>query len=123
MSTTLKNINNLVEDKAHIYGTTDKIVAEQVLCDFVQRLSHFENEEDQLRFEAEKLHLQLMHLVQQAMEEKGMNKKQLADALQTTKGYITQLFAADRLLNLITLVKLERILGIRFAIGIVKDGK
>ncbi|HRI27111.1 MAG TPA: helix-turn-helix transcriptional regulator [Chitinophagales bacterium] len=123
MSTTLENTGNLVEDKADTYETTDKIATEQVLRYFVQRLSHFENEEEQLRFEAEKLHLQFMHLVQQAMEEKGMNKKQLADALQTTKGYISQLFAADRLLNLITLVKLENILDIRFEIGIVKDGK
>ncbi|OWY22021.1 XRE family transcriptional regulator [Sphingobacteriales bacterium UPWRP_1] len=41
-----------------------------------------------------------MGVIGQLMQERNMTKKQLADALQTSKSYITRLFTADRLLTL-----------------------
>jgi len=65
------------------------------------------------------LHLRCMGVIGQLMQERNMTKKQLADALQTSKSYITQLFTADRLLNITLLARLERVFGVRFELQAV----
>ncbi|OWY23066.1 XRE family transcriptional regulator [Sphingobacteriales bacterium UPWRP_1] len=96
-----------------------KAEIQQALHEFVQRLSTFENEAEKQQFKAEKLHLRFMGVLEQLMQEKGMNRKQLADELQTSKSYITQLFTADRLLNITLLARLEQVFGVQFQLQVV----
>ncbi len=74
-----------------------------------KKILEFKNEDEKLQFEAEMLHLAIMNKIRILMNEKEMNKAQLAKELSTSKGYITQLFTGDKLLNLKTLVKIQRI--------------
>lgn len=74
-----------------------------------KKLLEFKNEDERLQFEAEMLHLAIMNKINILMNEKKMNKAQLSKELSTSKGYITQLFTGDKLLNLKTLVKIQRI--------------
>ena len=74
-----------------------------------KNLLKFKNEDDKSQFEAEMLHLAIMNKIRILMNEKKMNKAQLAKELSISKGYITQLFTGDKLLNLKTLVKIQRI--------------
>lgn len=50
------------------------------------------------------------------MKQEGLSKKNLAEKLDTSKSYITQLFSGDKLLNIKTLAKIEQNLNINFAI-------
>jgi ribosome-binding protein aMBF1 (putative translation factor) len=74
------------------------------------------NDQEKLEFEAEMIHLQVMDQIRTLMEEQGMNKTMLAKHLNTTKGYVSQLFSGDKLLNLKLLAKFQRIFQIQFEI-------
>jgi ribosome-binding protein aMBF1 (putative translation factor) len=71
---------------------------------------------DQTQFAAEMLHLDFMYLVKQRMNELNMSEKELAEKLGTSKGYLTQLFSGDKLVNLLLIARLQEVLGIRFEI-------
>ena len=62
------------------------------------------------RFLSEVLHL---------TKARGMTRRALATALDTSPSYITQLYQGDRLLNLTMAAKLERVLGMKFQVKAV----
>ena len=59
------------------------------------------------RFLSEVLHL---------TKARGLTRRALAKALDTSPSYITQLYQGDRLLNLTMAAKLERVLGMKFQV-------
>ncbi len=89
---------------------------EKILQD-LESLLVIDNEKDKLELEAELLHLKFVKVVEKLMEDEGISKAQLADVLSTSKSYITQLFSGNKLLNIKTLVKLQRVLGFNFKIS------
>jgi transcriptional regulator with XRE-family HTH domain len=72
-------------------------------------LSHEEQDEH----EAHMVSLRILSEVQKALDARKMTRKQLAETLGTSASYLTQLFRADKLLNLEMIVKLERVLGLK----------
>ena len=54
--------------------------------------------------------------VQKKMEYLGINRKELAEKMDTTASYLTQLFRGNRMLNLKTIAKLEHVLDMDFNI-------
>ncbi|MFD3002623.1 helix-turn-helix domain-containing protein [Pontibacter toksunensis] len=90
---------------------------EQLLQSLSDALT-FKSDEDKRQFEAEMINLDLMHLLQTAMEDKGINKAQLAEDLNTSKSYITQLFSADKLLNLKFLAKALHVFNARLSVSL-----
>ena len=78
----------------------------------------FKNAKDKLQFEAEMMHLDIMYEIQCLMEKhENMTKSELANKLVVSKGYLTQLFTGDKLINLKTMAKLQRIFNIKFFIS------
>ena len=77
----------------------------------------FNKDKEKLQFEAEMLHLNIIHSIQCLMKEKCLNKTDMAKQLGVSKGYLTQLFSGDKLLNLKTLAKIQRIFEIKFYVG------
>lgn len=91
--------------------------------DLIKEVFSFENENDQIKFEAEMIHLDLMNEISKLMDSRKMNKAGLAKSLGTTKGYVTQLFSGDRFLNLKTLAKIQQIFDIRIKLQFVEKTK
>jgi len=91
--------------------------------DIIKEVFSFENENDQIQFEAEMIHLDLINEISKLMDLRKMNKAELAKALGMTKGYVTQLFSGDRLLNLKTLAKIQQIFDIRIKLQFVEKTK
>ncbi len=81
-----------------------------------RKLLEFKNDNEKLEFETEMIHLVIMKRIYNLMDEMGMNKSQLAKELHTSKGYITQLFAGDKIINLKTLAKIQRIFDVNINI-------
>ena len=52
-------------------------------------------------------------------EERKMTKKELAEKIGTSASYITQLYRGNKLLNLATIAKFQKALGITFNISTV----
>lgn len=83
----------------------------------LEDLFTFKSDKDRLQFETEILHLDIMHQIKYLMDKKGLKKVDIALELGTSKGYITQLFTADKIVNLKTLAKLQRTFQIKFDIS------
>ncbi len=82
---------------------------------FIDALSP-KTQEDRIQFEAEKIHLDLIFLLKEMMEKRGLNRKQLAELLGVSPSYLTQLFTGDKLINLKTIARLQEIFGVKFKI-------
>jgi transcriptional regulator with XRE-family HTH domain len=78
----------------------------------------FDNEQDQLELEAKIIMAKFLEKVQEIATQKGLKKKDLAEKIGTSASYITQLYRGHKLLNLMTLAKLQRALDIEFDIAI-----
>jgi len=88
---------------------------QQIMQDLESLLS-FGNENEKLELEAELLHLKFVGVLEELMEQEKITKAELAEKLSTSKSYITQLFTGDKLLNIKTLAKLQRVLNFNFKI-------
>jgi transcriptional regulator with XRE-family HTH domain len=78
----------------------------------------FDNEQDQLELDAKMIMAKFLEKVQEIATQKGLKKKDLAEKIGTSASYITQLYRGHKLLNLMTLAKLQRALDIEFDIAI-----
>ena len=75
----------------------------------------FNKDKEKLQFEAEMLHLDIMYTIQCLIKERNLSKTEVAKQLNVSKGYLTQLFSADKLLNLKTIAKFQRIFEVKFS--------
>ena len=78
----------------------------------------FDNEQDQLELEAKIIMAKFLEKIQEIAAQQGLKKKDLALKIGTSASYITQLYRGHKLLNLMTLAKLQRVLDIEFDIAI-----
>ena len=77
---------------------------------------NFQDEKQELEHQASMLSLRFLSTIKHFManQEPEIRKADLARMLNTSKSYITQLFTGDRLLNMKTLYKIEKVLGLEF---------
>ena len=78
----------------------------------------FSNEDDQMDFISETIHLTIMDEVFALMEKRGLNKADLARSLKTTPSYVTQLFAGDKLVNMKLLARLQVALNVKWDVKV-----
>jgi transcriptional regulator with XRE-family HTH domain len=71
------------------------------------------NEED--RHNAAMIMFKFLSGIEDVTKDK-LSRKKLAELIGTSPSYITQLFRGDKLINLLTIAKLERVLNIEFDI-------
>lgn len=81
-------------------------------------LFKFENEKDQYEVDAKLLMAKFLSELNPVIEEKGLKRKELAEMIGTSASYLTQLYRGHKLINLITLAKLQKALDVKFAVGI-----
>ena len=81
-----------------------------------QDLLEFSNKDEQWEHDAQILMFQFLGIVDQKMEEEGISKKALAEQINTSTAYITQLFRGDKKLNFKTLAKLQDALDLKFEV-------
>ena len=73
-------------------------------------------EEEKLESSARLLMFRFLSIIEVRCEELGWNRKQLAEKVGTSASYITQLFRGDKLINMLTLAKFQKALGLEFEI-------
>ncbi|MCF8309680.1 MAG: helix-turn-helix domain-containing protein [Bacteroidales bacterium] len=79
--------------------------------------------EEKISHEAYMLHYRVMQLVEKAMDERGWNKKQLAQEIGKSQSYVTQLFLGHKIVNLPMLALLQDKLGLEFKLEIKSSDK
>jgi len=83
----------------------------------------FDNEQDQLEVDAKVLASKFLSKVQEEADNKNINRKELAKLIGTSPSYLTQLFRGHKLLNLLTVVKLQKVLEMEFDISLKNETK
>ncbi|MCP4111357.1 MAG: helix-turn-helix transcriptional regulator [Desulfobacteraceae bacterium] len=81
----------------------------KILTQELRKILCFNDDDEKLEFEAEMLHMDIMHQVKMLMAEYGMNKNLLAEKLNISNDYLSDLFSGDELVNLKLLAKFQRI--------------
>ena len=66
---------------------------------------------------------QFLSEVEKVMENRKINKKDLAKIIGTSSSYVTQLFRGDKLINFKTLAKIKKGLNLKFEIKIKPEHK
>jgi len=79
-------------------------------------LLKIKNENEKIQIKAEMLHLNIINEISQLMDKRSISKTQLADKLNVSKSYITQLFTGDKLINLKLLSQIQVIFDVSFTI-------
>lgn len=75
----------------------------------------FQSKEDEIEHESKMIMFRFLSELER-LNGKPIKKKDLAKALETSPGYITQLFRGDKLINLTMLAKIQDVFDIRFEI-------
>lgn len=84
-------------------------------------LFEFSSEENELQHEARMIMYRFLSEIERLEgQERGLKTK-LARAIKKTQSYITQLFNGDKLVNLLTLAKFQKALGIKFKITAYRE--
>ncbi len=75
------------------------------------------SEQDKLDNEAKLIMFRFLEVIEKRREKLGWTRKKLAQKIGTSASYITQLMRGDKLINMLTLAKMQRVLGIKFDIS------
>lgn len=86
----------------------------------LESLLKFSNEDGKLNLEAELLHLKFVGVIEDLMKKQRMSRTELAERLSVSSGYITQLFAGDKLFTFKMLVRLQQAMEFNFKVEAVR---
>lgn len=83
----------------------------------------FENrtEQEQLKLDAYMLMAAFLSEIEIILEHEKISKKALAQKIDTSPSYLTQVFRGDKPLNFITLAKIQTALNIQFETRVLKN--
>ena len=79
--------------------------------------------EEKLKFDAVKIHLNIMHQVQELLDKNDMSHSYLAELLNVSEAYISKLFSGDKLLNIEKIAQIQWIFNTKFASNFIKPYK
>ncbi|MEJ7739914.1 MAG: helix-turn-helix transcriptional regulator [Chitinophagaceae bacterium] len=85
-------------------------------------LLEFRSESEEIRHEASMIMFRFLSEIEK-LNDRTLQKKDIAKAIDTSPSYVTQLFNGDKLVNLLTLAKLQKAFDITFEITAVPTKK
>ena len=80
----------------------------------------FANQDDKAEHDSKILMFKFLSIVEDEMTLRNMSKKELAQLLNTSPSYVTQLFRGTKTINLMKLAQLQSVFNIEFEIGFVR---
>lgn len=81
-----------------------------------ENLFSFKNKEEELEHEAKMIMFRFLSELEKLNLEKPIKKKELAKAINTSASFITQLYQGEKLINLLTLAKIQDAYNMTFEI-------
>ena len=85
-----------------------------------EELFSFKSEKEELEHEAKMIMFRILSSFEK-MIDRPIQKKEIAEAINTSPSYVTQLFNGDKLINLMTLAKLQKTFDFTFQIEARKN--
>lgn len=96
----------------------DVVMSKNQIKDLFGEILRHESENDEIEFEAVKIHLATMMLIEDIMKEDKMKRVELAKKLKVTKSVVSKYFTASKMLNMKTLAKLQKSLNVKITINV-----
>jgi transcriptional regulator with XRE-family HTH domain len=87
----------------------------------VEHLFEFKTKEEEWEHGAKMIMFRFFSELEKINHGKPIRKKELAKAIGTSASFVTQLFQGDKLVNLITLAKIQEAYDISFEIRAIKN--
>jgi transcriptional regulator with XRE-family HTH domain len=78
----------------------------------------FKTKEEEIYHESRMIMFRFLSEIEKLCASRNMKKKDLAEAIGTSPSYVTQLFNGDKLLNLETIAKLQKVFNVVFSIEV-----
>jgi transcriptional regulator with XRE-family HTH domain len=89
----------------------------------LNRMLEFKSEKEKERLEEELLNLKFITAIEEIMEQKEINKTDVAEILKSSRSYVSQLFSGNKMINIKTLTKIQKGLNISFKIYAIDNIK
>ena len=83
----------------------------------------FDSSQEELEHDAKMIMFRFLNSFEKLFDNNPIKKKDIASAIQTSPSYITQLFRGDKLINLLTLAKLQNKFDFTFEIQAKKNNE
>lgn len=74
------------------------------------------NAKKRFQLAADGIQIDIVNIVLEKMKKQGLSKADVAEKLDVSRSYVSQLFSCDKRMNLTTLAKLQSILRTRFLV-------
>lgn len=81
-----------------------------------ENLFSFKSKKEEIEHEAKMIMFRFFSELEKINNEKPVKKKEIAKAIKTSASYVTQLYQGDKLINLLTLAKIQDAYNITFDI-------
>lgn len=91
--------------------------------DKLNRMLEFRSEGEKTRLEEELLHLKFIASIEEIMDQKDINRTELASILNSSRSYVSQLFSGYKMINIRTLSKIQKALNVTFRIQAIDNKK
>lgn len=89
----------------------------KIKSDFDQ-LFAFDNQAEKNEADAKLLMAKFLSKIQEVSDAKGIKRKELAEMIGTSASYLTQLFRGHKIINLVTLAKIQDALDLKFEVSL-----
>ena len=91
--------------------------------DKLNKMLEFNSERERSRLEEELLNLKFIASIEEIMDQKDVNRTELAILLNSSKSYVSQLFSGYKMINIKTLSKIQKTLNVTFRIQVIDNKK
>jgi len=91
--------------------------------DKLNKMLEFKSEREKTRLEEELLHLKFITSIEEIMDQKEVNRTELAILLNSSKSYVSQLFSGYKMINIRTLSKIQKAFNVTFRIQVIDNRK
>ena len=91
--------------------------------DKLNRMLEFKSEREKERLEEDLLNLKFITAIEEIMEQKDVNKTDVAEILKSSRSYVSQLFSGNKMINIKTLTKIQKGLNVSFKIYAIDNKK
>lgn len=89
----------------------------------LNQMLEFKSSKEKAKLEEELLSLKFIATIEELLEQNDVNRSDLANILDSSKSYVSQVFSGDKMLNIRILARIQRALNVSFKLYAVDNNR
>ena len=89
----------------------------------LNQMLEFKSSNQKAKLEEELLSLKFIATIEELLEQNDVNRSDLANILDSSKSYVSQVFSGDKMINIRILAKIQRALNVSFKLYAVDNNR